>query len=490
MRAVVAVAVWTVLLLLFYSVAQGNYNIRAQTVMSFLFNGALFYAMMLLALGKRAFSIDLIHAFFLFSFMFIAPMVQYLRGEWCWETFFSDSRVITTNLLLDLWAGVYLAVQYLPSLFRRGEKKREEGVPRGYGRLRVNRFFLVCCVFISVLIAGVLFAKYGTSLFSRATNTAFQFSNSSLSLIVSSVVPACVTGTTALSVFNLRPRAKFFDWMLFAVQCCAQLIVCFPLGMARFQMGVIYIGLALVVCPFFKKGPWFILMMAFGLVIIFPLLNVFRSLAIGQVDIGRAFTEVIVSLVDDLTEGHYDAYTMFMLIQRYVGNMGTSDGTQLLGVVLFWVPRVLWPDKPLGSGQTAAEFFKWEFTNLSCPLPAEGYVNFGVIGILLFAIVFAVIVRWADGRFWKVGGEFSRFVYPFVVPFVFFLMRGDLLSSFAYLTGFVVSFYAMYVVNGFFRRRKRNVEREMRRRLHKRAKQHSVGKAHPPAGNAAGTAKE
>lgn len=470
-RAIVGVVLWTTFLLLFYYIGQGNRSIRPHLVASFLLNGALFYGMMLFSLKKRAFSIDLIHAFFLFSFMFFAPMVQYLKGEWCWETSFSDERILITNLLLDLWAIVYLIVRNLH--FRRyenKEKKEKKTAPRGYGRLRVNRFFLVCCVFLSVAVALVLFAKYRTALFSRATNTAFQFQNSSLSLIVSSVVPACITGTTALAVFNLRPRAKLFDWMLFVVQCFAQLIVCFPLGLARFQMGVIYIGLALVVCPFFRKGPWFILMMAFGLVIVFPLLDVFRSLAIGEVNIGQAFVQVVTSLTDDLTEGHYDAYTMFMLIQEYTADAGFSYGEQLLGVVLFWVPRVFWQGKPVGSGQTAAEFFKWDFTNLSCPLPAEGFVNFGIPGLILFAVAFALIVRALDRAFWKGKGEFIKFVYPFMVPFVFFLMRGDLLSSFAYLLGFAVTLWGMFLVNLFFIRMKRNREREARLRKRLRAR--------------------
>lgn len=469
-RAVVSVVLWTAFLLLFYYVGQGNRDIRPHLIVSFLFNGGLFYGMMLFSLRKHAFSIDLIHAFFLFSFMFIAPMVQYLQGEWCWETSFSDERILITNLLLDLWAVVYLIVRNLHFRRRADERKEEHAAPRRYGRLRVNRFFLFCCVAISVAIAALLFAKYGTALFSRATNTAFQLGNSSLSLIVSSVIPACVTGTTALAVFNLRPRAKMFDWILFIVQCFAQLIVCFPMGMARFQMAVIYIGLALVVCPFFRKGPWFILMMSFGLVIVFPLLNVFRSLAIGEVNIGQAFLQVVTSLVDDMTEGHYDAYTMFMLIQEYTADAGFSYGEQLLGVLLFWVPRVFWPGKPVGSGQTAAEFYQWDFTNLSCPLPAEGYVNFGVLGLIVFAVVFALIVRALDRAFWKGRGEFIKFVYPFIVPFVFFMMRGDLLSSFAYLLGFVVSIWCMYLVNLFFIRRKREMEREARLRKRLRAK--------------------
>ncbi len=452
---VVSVLLWTAFLLLFWYTGKENREIKGYLLVSFLFNGGLFYGMLLSSFRKRAFSIDLMHAFFLFSFMFFAPMIQYLQGEWCWETSFSDERVLITNFLLDLWAVVYLAVRRVR--FRRffARKKLQPPVARPYAKVRVNRVFLTCCVFVSVAVALFLFARYGTALFSRATNTAFQFSNSSLSLIVSSVVPAFVTGTTALAVFNVRPRGRLSDWLLLALQVFALLIVCFPTGMERYKMAVIYVGLALIFCPFFRKGSWFLLMMVFGLVIIFPLLDAFRSVAVGEVNIGQSLVRVVTSLVEDLTAGHYDAYTMFMLIQEYAEAAGLSYGRQLLGVLLFWVPRVFWADKPLGSGQTAAEFFHWDFTNLSCPLPAEGYVNFGVAGLVLFAVVFAFIVRLLDDAFWKGRNGFLKIVYPFIVPFIFFLMRGDLLSSFAYLLGFVVTIGGIFVVNFLFMNAKR-----------------------------------
>ena len=463
MRAVVTVVLWAVFLLLFYDTGKDNPDLSPATLVTFFFNGGLFYGMMLCALRKRAFSIDLMHAFFLFSFMFFAPLIQYLKGEWCWGTDFPESRILFTNFLLDLWCFVYLAVRNLHPFRRKDGGLRERlQPPRPYAAVRVSRAFLVCCVLLSDVIALFLFARYGTDLFSRATNTAFTFSNSSLSLIISSVVPAFVTGTTALAVFNVRPHGRPVDWLLLVMQVFALLIVCFPFGMARFQMAVIYIGLALVLCPFFRKGPWFILIMVFGLVIIFPLVNVFRSLAIGEVNIGQAFAQVFASLVSDLTEGHYDAYTMFMLIQEYVEEAGLSYGGQLLGVVLFWVPRAFWPGKPVGSGQTAAEFFGWDFTNLSCPLPAEGYVNFGILGVVLFAVLFSLIVRKADNVFWRGRSVFMKIVYPFVVPFVFFLMRGDLLSSLAYLFGFAVTVWGVYFVNRLFLREERLRKRRRR----------------------------
>ncbi len=445
---IITILLWVVFLLFFIYI--GFDGTQPYLVASFLFNGGLFYAMMILALRKRAFSIDLMHAFFLFTFMFFAPFVQYLQNAWCWGTSFSNERILITNLLLDVWVVIYYFAKNLrlrPYKKKEMLKRRERAKGTGILDIKVNRTFLLICVLISDVIAAILFLRHGTSLFSRGTNTAFTYANKTLTLIVSSAIPAFITGTTALAVLNLRPHGRPFDWALLFMQTGALFIACFPLGMARYKMAVIYVGLALILCPFFRKGSWFVLMMVFGLVIIFPLMDAFRRVSFLEVDVVATLQSIATSFVSDLTQGHYDAYTMFMLIQEYVAQTGLSLGGQLLGVLLFFVPRTIWPSKALGSGQTAAEFFQWSFTNLSCPLPAEGYINFGIVGVILFAFILAKVGKWLDDTYWKGRSQVVKVVYPFVVPFIFFLMRGDLLSSFSYLLGFSITVAFVYFLN-------------------------------------------
>ena len=440
------IVIWTFFCLLFGSI--GFKKAKLYILLSFFLNGFVFYGMMINSLKKRAFSLDLIHWFFLFSFMFFAPMVQYLNEAWCWGTSFSDSRIIITNLLLDLWVLVYVWAQRTNVLRIKKEKvmldSKSQDAFRG---IKVNRVFLLIGVLISDLIAVYLFARYGTALFSRATNTAFEFDSVTLTLIASSVVPAFITGVTALAFCNVIPHGKPVDWLLLCMQGVALLIVCFPFGMARFKMAVIYIGLLLIIFPFLRKGSWFLWMMILGLVVIFPVINAFRRISFEEVNLFETIINVLTSILDDFLEGDYDAYTMFMLTQEYVAEKGLSYGMQLVGVLFFFIPRSVWPTKPVGSGQTAAEFFNWGFTNLSCPLPAEGFINFGIIGVILFAFILSKAVKVLDDTFWERNNLGVKVVYIFIVPFLFFMMRGDLLSSFAYLVGFSVPVVLLYNLN-------------------------------------------
>lgn len=459
--------VWLCVFACFFS--YGFKDADPVVVVTFLFNGVVFYGMLLHGLSKRSYSFDLIHSFFLFSFMFFAPCLQYLSGAFPWSNYgtYTDSRVVATNLLLDVWVIVYLIFYHVrwSDLFRRlgvPEKKtrslKKKSLDRkqnkeesGVEYFPVNYAFQIVCEAICLIVAAFLFYKYGTSLFSRSTNEAFNFSSSSLSLIAGIGVPAFFTGVMALCVIQLQNNGwkGWKNWLLFGVQAVSFLIVCFPSGMARFQMAVIYGGLAVITLRFLKKGPWCLLGLTFGLLIVFPLLNAFRNASFGDVDIMQTVKGLSSSFTDSFLEGHYDAYSMMMLIQDYIEAHGVSLGMQLVGVLLFFVPRSWWPDKPLGSGQTAARYFHWGFDNLSCPLPAEGLVNFGALGLILFAILLAVVAKKSDIAYWEGKRKDVKFVYPFAMVFLFFLMRGDLLSSYAYTFGTVVVLLCVFYGNRF-----------------------------------------
>jgi hypothetical protein len=83
------------------------------------------------------------------------------------------------------------------------------------------------------------------------------------------------------------------------------------------------------------------------------------------------------------------------------------------------------------------------FINISSPLPAEGYINFGWMGSLLFTAIVALLACCYDAAYWLRPSRrvptFHRLFYPAAIILFLFLLRGDLLSSFAYLAGFYVS---------------------------------------------------
>ena len=110
---------------------------------------------------------------------------------------------------------------------------------------------------------------------------------------------------------------------------------------------------------------------------------------------------------------------------------GVAVGQQLLGVVLFWVPREVWPGKAIDTGALLANYRGYSFTNLSAPTWAELYINGGmillVIGMILIGFGFIQLDRQLESVF-RAGGLWA--IAGAILPFYMLLvLRGSLLQA-------------------------------------------------------------
>lgn len=143
---------------------------------------------------------------------------------------------------------------------------------------------------------------------------------------------------------------------------------------------------------------------------------------------------------------HYDAFSNLMGAIKYYEVNNPIIGYQLLGSILFFVPRSYWIDKPLSSGEEVANFlmnkYSLWFNNLSQPLVGEGWINFGIIGVIFFAILFAYFVfyfsRWNDDN-----NLLKKIFYVYFSYHLIFFLRGDLMNGIAFLVG---PYLAIYIV--------------------------------------------
>jgi hypothetical protein len=130
---------------------------------------------------------------------------------------------------------------------------------------------------------------------------------------------------------------------------------------------------------------------------------------------------------------------MFM---RVVSTRYITYGYQLLGVLLFFVPRSLWASKPIGSGYLIAHENDYYFDNLSMNFLGEGYINFGIIGVGLFAMLIGYINAKLDRKYWfELGYSIPLFSLIFfeAIGMEFAIMRGALLNIFPVLIGYILA---------------------------------------------------
>ncbi|MER9670164.1 O-antigen polymerase [Mesorhizobium sp. M0203] len=275
----------------------------------------------------------------------------------------------------------------------------------------------------------------------RVNSYAAVFENNTAKLVADALfrTPIVVLCQVFFSLFlaGMHRRVVMFWPMAFA-STLMLLVSNFPTAQARGRIGSVLV--AFIVIWIVHQRPrlarWFPTIMCAGVLIIFPLLSQTRrqvdweSLSLGGVR--QAYFQ-----------GSFDAYQMLGVIIDYTNTHGSQWGRQFLGALLFWVPRSVWPDKPIGTGAQVATDLGLSFTNLSAPLWSEAYINFGLIGVLVTFFALGRVSGAIGGAFLDKSGAHMIFG-SFFVGFQILLLRGDLMSSFTLLLPFMICVAAMF----------------------------------------------
>ena len=222
--------------------------------------------------------------------------------------------------------------------------------------------------------------------------------------------------------------------ILLTVFFTAAIFLVSPTSIPRFQAATLYIPLIIIFTNLWDRPYSMQLTLLGGLLFVMPFLDKFREFNYESFEwsINLKF----------LNHGHFDAYQNFA---RAIELDFFSGGSQLLGSLLFFIPRSFWEGKPIGSGHALADLAGYKFSNISMPFIAEGYINFGFIGVPLFMFLLGLILGNLDRIAWgmKKKHTYNLFIYFYYLLFgmIFFMMRGDLMSSFAYTVGLTCSFW-------------------------------------------------
>lgn len=383
-----------------------NIKIDCFTIITFIING------IVIIIGcikdKKSYSLNKIFWYFSFFFLFFAPLFQYLSGYALWGYQLNNDDYINTNLLLFIWFVLYSVFYKLKTK----EKKYKHKIEFTKHNLNIGLIISLLLLIVTIKLIGF------QNLFVRNENgisTDIGFVNVILNNAIK-IIPAFFF---IYSIYYYRNKGKNIKLYIIFFGIITVMLN-YPSSITRYWIGAVYIGIAVVIFNKYIKYKRFDLVLIIIFLVIFPLFQMFKWYTVED------FFNKNVKMAGVYNNVDFDAYSMFARTITYVNDNSSTYGGQLLGTIFFFIPRNIWPNKPVPSGELVSSAQGQEFTNLSCPLPAEGYINFGILGIIIYAILTGRILRKLDDNYWKdrENVTYIDLTYPFALGLLIFLLRG------------------------------------------------------------------
>ncbi len=426
-----------------FSIETSRFAVSSDlSVISFFMIGAYSLISLYYAARERPFTMNCAHWVFILFFFFYAPFVQFLVNHPPRQTNIGAFQKyhLQTNLLILIWCVLY-TITYKMS-YKKASKvqvpEQEQPAPVAPNYFGLIAISTVALLFIAAALGSGGFisrAVAATVLKKDEAKTTYLIANT-----FCRAIPVMAFAQVILSWRSRRPGAMAAAIIL----GIAALSVNHFLAVPRFWFGTIAIG---VICTFIRSrrvtAIWLPALLCFAFIYIMPFLNVTRNADVSKVGL-RSY--VVYDVTSVLVAADFDAYSMYANTEKYVHDVDVTYGNQVLASVFFFVPRAIWKDKPGGSSALIAKRYNTINKNLSEPLPAEGYIDFGILGSFLYAIGFAFVLARFDSVYWNNRSTANanaptliNLVYPFLIGMVIFIMRGSLNSSFAYACGLVAA---------------------------------------------------
>ncbi|MFF2324494.1 MULTISPECIES: hypothetical protein [unclassified Streptomyces] len=204
-----------------------------------------------------------------------------------------------------------------------------------------------------------------------------------------------------------------------------------PVSNARYWFLTVLVSLLFTAFP--SSAAMYRTVLAMGVVgalVLFPYADRFRYDSAGYRPVESS------SVFEPLATKDYDQTVMFANAITWVDTGGHTYGRQLAGSALFFVPRSLWDGKPEDTGVRVGQWMGMNMTNLSAPLWAELWVDFGAPGTVGGLALVGYAAARTDRRYARAvsrdgpgPGSVLAVAVPLVAGYTFILLRGPLLQS-------------------------------------------------------------
>lgn len=390
---------------------------------------------------KRKYSLNKTFWYFSLFFMFLAPLLQYLSDYNMWDYSISNGQYTKNNMWLTVWFLVYDIINKVIKIKTKEQKK--------VNLIQIKKAIVYVLLVLSVisLIIGIYLIGFKNLFFRDENNVDLGAGN--INTIVINLIRSIPVYSLLYSIYYYKKNRKGILYIV--LLSIITILLNYPASVTRYWIGAVYIGILITLIGNHMSDKMFDIIMIVVFALIFPIFQMFKWYSMTDLLNGNFYIKNLISVYNN---PDFDAYSMLARTFKYVDTYSITYGKQLFSSVFFFVPRSIWEAKAVPSGQLVAEAQGQLFTNLSSPLIAEGYINFGYFGIILYAILISLLIKYLDNKYWNSkNGEIRiiDFIYPFTIGFLIFLLRGAFHPAIVYISTFFLSLVICNIVRKYIR---------------------------------------
>ena len=253
--------------------------------------------------------------------------------------------------------------------------------------------------------------------------------------------------------FKKSSLTKGRRWFSICVLLLIIIIAINPLSMNRTFSFMLFFPLVIIFARRLRFSGALILAFLFS-GIFFSFLHTLFSIFLTGSNVSGSDLELLTKLDYYFYSGSFDSFENVVHAVHFVHEDGIFMGLQLIASLLFWVPRSMWLDKPTGSGDMMSyefltRFHEVYYGNISFPIQAEAYLNFGIFGLLVGAVLLSFLLVWIDLRLLPIVQHLKnasilanvKQIYLLYLPgLVLLSLRGDNFTAMSLCFGILLSY--------------------------------------------------
>jgi hypothetical protein len=390
------------------------------------------------------------------TFFFLLPaLIQYTSRNYPFPGNYPDDLVLYVLILVSIALlfytfGYSLGVGYTVRILK--GYRFSKGIIRPDMATLLLIFLMVLPSIFLIYLLGVHFFFQSRDDLSaaiyRVSSTVAMLYNSSKFLAFSSLVLiiSALINYGAKKILCLKGMLCIFI-LLFVVS--ANFIINNPTSNPRF----VFLGMLLALffnqfAPISSKGKT--AMLFFSVSFIFVLFPVIKKIW----SINYILNALSTPLSIYLTRADFDGFQQLMNVVRLTESRGYELGYNFLSVILFFVPRAIWPEKAIHTGALAAKNAGYDYLNVSAPFISEVFVSFGTFGVALGFFALGIFFKKLDSVFnfdFKIGlVTYRRSLIIVFAGFLFIVLRGALNAVFPPIAVSLLGLFGVWLASGLY----------------------------------------